>query len=139
VRLLLVLLAACETAPSDPSTAITPVELASVRGDALLHFWATDCPPCREELPALLEVARRHHVRVIAVSTDRDAALVDRFFEGRVPPEVTREEDRTLERTLGVRTLPDTYVVDDGRAIRRIAGAIDWKERATEAWVEAAF
>jgi thiol-disulfide isomerase/thioredoxin len=139
MRLLLVVLAACETAPSDPSTAITPVELANVRGDALLHFWATDCAPCREELPALLEVARAHDVRVIAVSTDRDAALVERFFEGRVPPEVTREEDRALERVLGVRSLPDTYVVDDGYAVRRIAGAIDWRERPTEAWLEATF
>jgi thiol-disulfide isomerase/thioredoxin len=139
MRLLLVLLAACETTPSDPSTPITPVELASVRGDALLHFWATDCPPCREELPALLAVARRHDVRVIAVSTDRDAALVERFFDGRVPSEIIREEDRALERTLGVRSLPDTYVVEDGRAVRRIAGAIDWEERATEAWVEATF
>lgn len=139
MKLVLLLLAACETAPRDPSTPITPVELPGFGGDALLHFWATDCPPCRDELPALLDAARRHGVRVVAVSTDRDGARVERFFEGRVPREVMREEDRALERTLGVYTLPDTYVIEEGRAVRRIAGAIDWSEPATEAWLAATF
>ena len=33
------------------------VRLSELRGKVvLLHFWATWCPPCREELPGLLQL-----------------------------------------------------------------------------------
>ena len=49
----------------------------------LLNVWATWCAPCREEFPAMLEVARRHpELRVVLVSTDFDEQLpeVRRFL-----------------------------------------------------------
>lgn len=138
----------------DPSVAITPIaidegavlerasgEQLSLRqlggGPLFLHFWATWCAPCRRELPALIEAARALGVTVIAVSMDAEWAAVRAFFgDGAVPPSVVREPAGTLARTLGVRALPDTYVIDaHGRATRRIAGAIDWSAPAHRAWL----
>jgi thiol-disulfide isomerase/thioredoxin len=133
--LLLVLLAGCSAAARDPSAPITPIELRGTPFDrGLLHFWATDCAPCRDELPALLEVSRDERVPVIAIATDADWSRVEAFFEREVPSEVVRDE-AGFARTLGVATLPDTYVVDRGRATRRIAGAIDWRKPSTRAWL----
>jgi len=45
--------------------------LSELNGQAVLvNFWATWCPPCRKELPMLLEMARRnrHRLQVWAVS-----------------------------------------------------------------------
>lgn len=48
--------------------------LAAQRGHAvLLNFWATWCPPCVEEMPDLVEVARKYEgrgARVLLVSYD---------------------------------------------------------------------
>jgi thiol-disulfide isomerase/thioredoxin len=42
----------------------------------IVHFWATWCPPCREEMPALENFYQAHHdegLEVIAVSVEDDA------------------------------------------------------------------
>ena len=51
----------------------------------LVNLWATWCPPCRSEMPALLRVARAHHadgVRLMLVSVDFDDQIgaVRRFL-----------------------------------------------------------
>ena len=44
----------------------------------LLNFWATWCPPCRDEIPMLIEVQRRHGdhgLQVIGVAVDKQAPV----------------------------------------------------------------
>ena len=44
------------------------LELAALRGPAVVNLWATWCAPCRQELPAFQEVsARRSDVRFVGV------------------------------------------------------------------------
>ena len=115
--------------------------IADARGTTvLLHFWATWCPPCKEELPGLLalgrELARDGAVRVIAVSLDDDWAAVGEFFAGDVPPEVVLGVAKTVAETYGVSTLPDTYVVGPEGLLRlRVAGERDWRSMGARAAV----
>ena len=44
--------------------------LGSSEGRVLVHFWATWCPPCLEELPSLLAWAERADLELLAVSVD---------------------------------------------------------------------
>ncbi len=50
-------------------------DLSSLKGKVVvLHFWATWCPACRDEMPALEAVWRKTHskgVEVLAISADR--------------------------------------------------------------------
>ena len=50
-------------------------DLSAQRGKVVIvNFWATWCPPCREEMPALDAFYRRYHgqgLEMIGVSTDR--------------------------------------------------------------------
>lgn len=111
------------------------VRLTQLRGTpVLLHFWATWCPPCREELPALLacvrELGRGRNVQLLAVSVDRDWTPVRGFFGGEVPPEVVRDRTSTGYQRYEVSLLPDTYLVTaDGRLTIRFGGARDWRSR----------
>jgi thiol-disulfide isomerase/thioredoxin len=51
----------------------------------LLNFWATWCPPCREEIPELIDLESRYkdRLQVIGISMDDpdDVAGVKRFTE----------------------------------------------------------
>ena len=54
----------------------------------LLHFWATWCPPCRDELPALLAYAADAELSVLAVSLDQNWSAIRRFLGSDPPPAV---------------------------------------------------
>ena len=101
----------------------------------LLHFWATWCAPCREELPSLLQLARSEpRLRVVALSLDSDWPAVRAFFPGAVPAEVFREPSQSLIAHYGVSALPDSYLITrSGVAALRFSGARVWHGEAARA------
>lgn len=107
-----------------------PIPLAGARKKPmLLHLWASWCGPCVQELPSLLELGRKDPYDVMAVSVDDRWPDVVGFFGGtaRIPNEITWDPKVTLEPTLGVRSLPTTFLVDtQGLVVARFNGAQDW-------------
>jgi peroxiredoxin len=57
------------------------IELQQFRGQAvLMNFWATWCPPCKEEMPIMEQLYREHREKglvVLAVSIDEPAFVND--------------------------------------------------------------
>jgi thiol-disulfide isomerase/thioredoxin len=98
----------------------------------LLHFWAAWCGPCRQELPRFTAFAAEHHMRIVAVSLDRDYPSAERFL---------REQGITLETLLDdhgrfaaahhVRVIPTTIAYDaKGQVIDRFDQSVDWSDPA---------
>jgi thiol-disulfide isomerase/thioredoxin len=102
-------------------------EVVAVDGSAIVHFWATWCPHCRAELPALLDAAAATDARLLA-ATDEPWPDVERFFGGAVPAAIVRDPGGAARAAYEVTGFPDTFVVDGGRVVGRVVGAPrDWR------------
>jgi peroxiredoxin len=100
-------------------------DLASLKGKVVVvHFWATWCMPCREEMPALEAVWRQYHSKgfeVLAVSADRpraraDVAQVMQYFTFPAASlgSITKNDFGTPT------SIPITYVIDKSGNIQQI-------------------
>ncbi|HXU82424.1 MAG TPA: TlpA disulfide reductase family protein [Polyangia bacterium] len=92
------------------------IRLASLKGKVvLLDLWASWCPPCREELPLLDDLAQRlrgEGIEIIAVSVDEDRAAADEFLRQRPRWHLTLVHDPSVAEALNPPTMPSSYVID---------------------------
>lgn len=95
------------------------VSLASLQGKVvLIDFWATNCPPCLEEMPNLKQLYTDYHddgFEIIGVSLDEDLSIVEQFTaQTRIawPMLVERGTVDTLRASYFVPTIPSLFVVD---------------------------
>jgi len=97
----------------------------------LLNFWATWCPPCRQEMPSMAELQRKYSNRnfeVVAVSVDRDPAALAGFVrEYNLPFTVLNDATNEVSHAWGVFRYPETFLIDQNGVVRvHQVGAIDW-------------
>jgi thiol-disulfide isomerase/thioredoxin len=151
-----------EQAPPLEVTALdgTKLSLASLRGQVVaVNFWATWCPPCREEMPSILalakELAARHpgKFKLVAVSVDEKPEAVRDYLAkppfggdtgGVTVAFDSRDQAVTTAYYCAARAgcpddykLPETYIVDaDGRLVGYVVGPRDWSTPEARAYFE---
>jgi len=103
------------------------VDLASLRGrPAIIHFWASWCPPCVKEAPQIAQLAGELHGRATLVGVDwsdnsGDAARFVRRHHWTFP--VLVDASGEVGNAYGLTGLPTTFLLDrQGRIIRRLIG-----------------
>ena len=103
-----------------------------VGGPTILHFWATWCGPCREELPELESFARGIDAeRLVLVSVDTvDFEVVAGFLdELKVGLASYRQVEGNVGSAFAILGYPSTVVVDGGgEVLFRRQGAIAWED-----------
>lgn len=101
----------------------------------LVHFFASWCEPCAEELPALAAFARSRAdaVRLIGVNVAEPASRAKKFaarFD--LPGAVALDEAKEVAKAFGVRGLPATVMIAPGGARALAAtGPVDWNALST--------
>jgi thiol-disulfide isomerase/thioredoxin len=108
------------------------VTLSSLKGKVvLLNFWATWCPPCREEMPSMEVLYQRYkdlEFEMLAVNLREDTNTIRQFMErnGFTFP-VPLDQYGRVGSVYGIRSIPTTLIINkDGIIIGRIVGAIYW-------------
>lgn len=110
------------------------LKLEELKGQVvMLDFWATWCPPCREEMPALVKLAKEYEPQgLVFVAASRDdgpraSRLVDAFVKRHLPdlqPYVVYASD-DVARAFQVTALPTLYFLDrDGKVMDAQRGAL---------------
>ncbi len=122
------------------SDGATTVHLADYRGRVvLLNFWWSQCAPCIEELPSLLQL---HHdepgLAVVAVSIDEDPDAYSRFIARHHMDLITvRDPAQKAAHLYHSDMWPESYLIDRQGVIRRkFIGAQDWSSPEIRAYLK---
>lgn len=105
------------------------VSLESFKGeDIILHFWATWCTPCKEELPAIEEVMKQMDItpKIVTINVD-SAAQVKKFIkESGVTLPVLLDKKNKIQKEYSIFAVPTTIYIDkDGYIKQEQFGAMD--------------
>ena len=126
-----------------------PRALSAYRGQTvLLNIWATWCPPCVREMPALQRVHEQlggDGLKIVAVSVDaapgainawgRPGGDIRKFMRDLgITFEVLWDPSGEIETAYGLQGLPTTFLIDrEGRIRERVTGWREWDDAATVA------
>jgi thiol-disulfide isomerase/thioredoxin len=125
---------AAAPAPSEPAEVVeargvdpvtgASVDLADYAGrPVVLNFWASWCPPCREEIPALVQLAERHPDVALVGVNFQDSASGAKELQRELGfdfPSIA-DPNGDLGFRLGIQGMPTTFFLD---AAHRIVGVV---------------
>ena len=125
-----------------PSPDGKSVKLADYRGKVVfLNFWATWCPPCREEMPAMERLYQRYRDKglvVVAVSIDSEMVVIPPFVkQNKLTFPIGHDPKMALAERYGVRALPSSFLIDrQGNLAALAIGPRAWDTKASYAVIE---
>ena len=156
VLLTIFLLAGCDSSTSEqPLTKVNPesklaadftltnmhgeqVSLSQYRGKVvILNFWATWCPPCREEMPSMERLYQKYKDQglvILAVSADENGKKAVSQFLQKTPYSfpILLDSDNVAQNAYGVFRFPESFIIDrNGMVIKKIIGGRDWLSGST--------
>lgn len=111
------------------------ISLSQLKGKkVLLNFWATWCPPCKEEMPDLQNYyeryAKEENVEIVAVNLTysqnsiKDVQLFADSYDLTFPIPLLHEEAFSKEK-YQVLTIPSSFMIDtEGRIQKQIIGPL---------------
>ena len=110
------------------------ISMQSLRGKTVLvNFWATDCPGCIKEMPALIETYQQYKdknlvVVAVAMPYDPPAQVANYTAEKKLPFAVMHDGYGDMVKAFGeVNLTPTTFVFDaQGNRLQKTIGELDF-------------
>jgi peroxiredoxin len=106
--------------------------LSELEGQVVfINFWATWCPPCREEMPSLQRLYTllpKDRFKMLSVLNRDDPSLADRFaakFSITIP--ILDDQKDIVGQLYGLTGVPETFIVDKQGVLReKYIGPAQW-------------
>jgi len=112
----------------------TQYRLSDYRGKVVvLNFWATWCPPCREEMPSMNRAHKKlanDNVVILAINVGEDEDTIFEFT-GNYPVDfpLLMDRDGAVIKRYPVMGLPTTYIISPtGMVTHRTVGGRAWDD-----------
>lgn len=93
------------------------IQLSNYRGKVvMLNFWATWCPPCRAEMPAIQEAYDMYQERgfiVLAINNAETPSQIQDFVDAfSLDMPMVLDVDGRLQRSFGIRSYPTSIFIN---------------------------
>lgn len=110
------------------------ISLNDFRGKSVyLNFWATWCPPCRKEMPAMEKIYQEYKDKglvVLTIDIGEDKETVKKFIkDNNFNFEVLLDSDQSVADKYSITSIPVSYFIDkDGNINDKRVGALQEDE-----------
>jgi thiol-disulfide isomerase/thioredoxin len=119
------------------------LKLSDLKGKVvLLNFWATWCPPCREEIPSMMKLngfMAGKPFQMVAVSIDEGGKpAIEAFFKqsGFSLPTYL-DESGASSKSYGITGVPESFIIDKkGILVKKIIGGFAWDSPEAVSFLE---
>jgi thiol-disulfide isomerase/thioredoxin len=119
------------------------LKLSDLKGKVvLLNFWATWCPPCREEIPSMMKLnsfMAGKPFQMVAVSIDEGGkpAIQSFFKESGFSLPTYLDESGASAKSYGITGVPESFIIDkQGIIVKKIIGGFAWDSPETVLFLE---
>jgi len=119
------------------------VTLSALQGKVvILNFWATWCPPCKEEMPSMEMLYRKYKDQglvILAVNAEEDGKeLVENFLKKNPYTfPILLDSEAEVQNLYNIFRFPETLIIDrNGNIADRVVGAIDWTGKRAVQMIE---
>ncbi|MDD5286379.1 MAG: TlpA disulfide reductase family protein [Desulfuromonadaceae bacterium] len=119
------------------------LKLSDLKGKVvLLNFWATWCPPCRQEIPSMMKLEKAmigRPFQMVAVSVDEGGKpVIESLFKetGYKLPAYLDLEGKAV-KSYGITGVPESFILDkNGVIVKKIIGGFDWDSPDVASFLE---
>lgn len=108
--------------------------LSDFRGQGVfLNFWATYCPPCKDEMPFMenqYHIFKDKGVEILAINVGEPPLTAKKFVERyKLTFPIPLDSREEIYKAYGVGPIPTTFLIDkDGKVIDRVTKGLSEQE-----------
>ena len=97
------------------------------KGNVILNFWATYCPPCEREMPALNAAYHdlSDSVQLYAINVEEPTRIVNKYIKNKALDfPILLDRTGELKDAYTITTLPTTLFIKNGEVMHTVKGEI---------------
>jgi peroxiredoxin len=108
------------------------VSLKDYRGKkVMLNFWATWCPPCKEEMPAMERIyaEKSSEFEILAVNLDPQNNVAGFVNDNKLTFPVLLDQNGQTQQTYAIISIPTTFIIDEnGIILEKQIGSMTYEQ-----------